>query len=229
MKNTFVALIAVATGLVGARASVQNLNNYENSNSIASLVVSSSGGGKPGAATTNKTIAQPFSVSTNAVKVPVVTLFGTNNPTALRITIYANTNVAVSLPPPAIGTYLQPTPDLSKPVATFLPPIVTSYADEVATANQPSTVYYYSTFKARLTNNTLPATTSPYWIVATLAAKGSVELEAVAADSNISTPYIGAVSTNTAISNGTLQPAPVYKTAEPTRAAAMSISFKSVK
>lgn len=231
MKNKLITLLAVATTFVGAKASVQSLNNGDNTESLP-LTVSQSGGGFPGAPTTNKTIAQSFSVSSgSAVKIPTVSFLGTNNPSKLRITIYANTNVAVSVPPPAIGTYLQPTPNLSKPLVQFHPPIVTSYSDDVAEQGQPSTVWYNSIFKANLLkgrSNVLPASSSPYWVVVSLSGNGTVSLDGVEADSNLTTPYIGAVSTNTAINNGTLQPAPVYSQATPTRAASMGISYKTV-
>ncbi len=134
--------------------------------------------------------AEPFRLTSDgsSARISFVEAYTTNaNPFDLRIGIYANTLDFQTLPPPAIGTIAVDVPDMSQELIHFAAPIVTSINDGFDT-------FWTAQFAAIGVGPgdiTLPSSSSPYWIVYSLANDGTLDLDGVAAQSSLSVPYFG--------------------------------------
>ena len=123
------------------------------------------------------------------------------DPSALRIGIYASKLDGYELPPPAIGFVEFAVPDMSKEVIHFSAPIVSSINDGFDTFWTAR----FASIGATPSDIMLPG--GVHWIVYSLANDGILDLDGVAAQSNIPEIYFGdsAVTTEASAGSWTIQ------------------------
>ena len=132
--------------------------------------------------------AEPFRLVSGAARISFAAAYTTNtDPSDLRIGIYGNAIDVQSVAPPAIGSYLVDVPDMSNELIHFAAPNVSSISDGFD-------VFWTALFASvgvTPSDIILPGSSSPYWIVYSLAQDGVLDLDGVASQSNFSLPYFG--------------------------------------
>ena len=148
--------------------------------------------------------AEGFRLSSfqSSERINFVEAYTTNaDPSDLRIGIYASRLDGYALPPPAFGVVEFPVPDVSKEVIRFAAPIVSSINDGFDTFWTAR----FASIGATPSDIMLPG--GVHWIVYSLANDGILDLDGVAAQSNIPEIYFGdsAVTTEASAGSWTIQ------------------------
>jgi len=161
--------------------------------------------------------AEAFRLSTfgSSDRISFVGAYTTNDdPSDLRIGIYASKLDSYELPPPAIGSVEFAVPDMSKEMIRFSAPVVSSISDGFDTFWTAR----FASIGATPSDIILPG--GVHWIVYSLANDGSLDLDGVASQSNIPEVYFGdsAVTDQASAGSWTIQ----------SRAVAASIEYEAV-